>query len=44
MDMTLSQLQDMVKDREALRAAAHGIAESDMTEHLNKPTRAYHLL
>ena len=28
MDMTLSQLQDMVKDREALRAAAHGIAKS----------------
>ena len=28
MDMTLSRLQDMVKDREALRAAAHGIAKS----------------
>ena len=46
MDMCLSQLQDMVKDREALRAAAHGIdcKESDMTEQLSKPTRAYHLL
>ena len=27
-DMTLSKLQDMVKDREAWNAAVHGVAES----------------
>ena len=31
MDMSLSKLWDMVKDREGWHAAAHGIAESDMT-------------
>ena len=40
MDMSLSQMQDMVKDKEALHVVVHGIAESDMTEQLNKPTRA----
>ena len=28
MDMTLSKLQEMVKDREAWRAAVHGAAKS----------------
>ena len=28
MDMNLSKLRDMVKDREAWRAAAHGVAKS----------------
>ena len=28
MDMSLSRLQEMVKDREAWRAAVHGIAKS----------------
>ena len=31
-DMSLSELQEMVKNRGACRAAVHGIAESDMTE------------
>ena len=29
MDMNLSKLQEMVKDREAWRSAVHGVTESD---------------
>ena len=45
MDMSLSKLQEIEKDREVWRAAVHGVAELNMNKWLNNNNKYhYHIL
>ena len=42
MEMNLSKLQEMVKDRETWCSAVHGVTELDITEQLNNNKHLNH--
>ena len=41
MEMNLSKLQKIVKDREAWHAVVHRVSESDITKQLNSKVKGY---